>query len=177
MDETGSTLTVLLDRESVRRSVADLAKRLAPALGDETIVICLLVGGLWFAADLTRALAEEGLDLPFDALWLTSYGDARLSSGRCERLAGPQRSVVGRHVLVVDDVIDSGLSLLEASRVLREAGATAVTTAVFARKPWPKARALEPDYVAWEAPARFLVGYGMDAAGRSRALPYVAALD
>ncbi len=177
MDETGSALTVLLDRESVRRSVAGLAERLAPAIDDETIVICLLVGGLWFAADLTRALAENGLDLPFDALWLSSYGDARLSSGRCERLAGPQRAVDGRHVLVVDDVIDSGFSLLEARRLLLEAGASAVTTAVFARKPWPNARALEPDYVAWEAPARFLVGYGMDSAGRSRALPYVAALD
>ena len=177
MDKLDSGVIPLLEREAVQRRVSDLAKRLAPALEDETIVVCLLVGGLWFAADLTRALADEGLDLPFDVLWLTSYGDARLSSGRCERLAGPQRAVDGRRVLVVDDVIDSGLSLLEASRVLREAGAIAITTAVFARKPWPTARALEPDYVAWEAPARFLVGYGMDSAGRSRALPYVAALD
>ncbi len=177
MDKLDSGLILLLERGAVQQRVSELAKRLAPALDDETIVVCLLVGGLWFAADLTRALVDEGLNLPFDVLWLASYGDARLSSGRCERLAGPQRSVVGRHVLVVDDVIDSGLSLLEARRLLLEAGASTVTTAVFARKPWPSARALEPDYVAWEAPARFLVGYGMDSAGRSRALPYVAALD
>ena len=177
MDELAQRLNVLLDRDAVKRSVADLARRLAPSIDDETIVVCLLIGGLWFAADLTRALADEGLSLAFDALWLASYGDARESSGRCERLAGPQRAVVGRHVLVVDDVVDSGLSLFEATRLLREAGAASVTTAVFARKPWPTARVLEPDHVAWEAPSRFLVGYGMDAAGRLRDLPYVAAQD
>jgi hypoxanthine phosphoribosyltransferase len=52
-----------------------------------------------------------------------------------------------------------------------------VLTAVFARKPWPTERALQPDFVAWEAPARYLVGYGMDHAGRLRCLPYVGALD
>ena len=177
MDEVDPGLIILLDREAVRRSVAGLAKRLAPALDNETIAVCLLVGGLWFAADLTRALVDEGFNLPFDAMWLTSYGDARQTSGKCERLAGPQRAVDGRRVLVLDDVVDSGLSLHEATRLLREAGAVAVTTAVFARKPWPAARAMEPDYVAWEAPARFLVGYGMDAAGRLRDLPHIAALD
>jgi hypoxanthine phosphoribosyltransferase len=175
--EFNATSTILLDREGVWRSVTELAKRLAPTLDNDTIVVCLLMGGLWFAADMTRALAEEGLDLGFDALWLTSYGDAHSSSGSCERLAGPQRAVDGRSVLILDDVVDSGLSLQEASRLLREAGASRVTTAVFARKPWPTARALEPDYAAWEAPARFLVGYGLDAAGRLRALPHVAALD
>jgi hypoxanthine phosphoribosyltransferase len=59
---------------------------------------------------------------------------------------------------------------------VRAAGAASVTTAVFARKPWPGSRALTPDYVAWEAPGRFLVGYGMDYAGAYRGLPYVAAL-
>ena len=172
-----SVPTVLLDRRAVRKSVTSLARRLAPRLDSETVVVCLLVGGLWFAADLTRALWDEGLDLPFDALWLTSYGDARSSSGRCERLAGPQRDLSGRRVLLLDDVVDSGLSLLEARRLLSEAGAHEVETAVFARKPWPEARVLEPDYVAWDAPGRFLVGYGMDAAGRSRGLPHIAALD
>lgn len=80
-------------------------------------------------------------------------------------------------VLILDDVVDSGFSLLEASRLLRNAGAAKLTTAVFARKPWPSWSVLEPDYVAWEAPARFLVGYGMDAAGKLRALPHIAALD
>jgi hypoxanthine phosphoribosyltransferase len=88
-----------------------------------------------------------------------------------------QRPLAGRTALIVDDVCDTGLSLSGAARLVRDAGAGQVLTAVFARKPWPDGRAIEPEYVAWEAPARFLVGYGMDAAGALRGLPYVGALD
>jgi hypoxanthine phosphoribosyltransferase len=76
----------------------------------------------------------------------------------------------------MDDVFDTGLSLDEAVRHLRAAGAGPVMTAVFASKPWPSPRALTPDFVAWEAPARFLLGYGMDLGGAYRGLPYVAAV-
>jgi hypoxanthine phosphoribosyltransferase len=88
-----------------------------------------------------------------------------------------QRPLVGRKALVVDDVFDTGLSLSEAYRLVRDAGAAEVLTAVFARKPWPRKRAMQPDFVAWEAPARYLVGYGMDTGGAYRGLPYICALD
>ena len=170
-------LTVLLTASEVQARVDALAERLAPSLEDDTVAVCLLIGGLWFTADLTRSLAKLGKKLDFDALWLGSYGDGRLSGGQCEHLAGPQRPVAGRPVLILDDVVDSGLSLTEADRLLREAGAASTLTAVFARKPWPTARSREPDHVAWEAPARFLVGYGMDDASGMRGLPFVATLD
>lgn len=115
--------------------------------------------------------------MKFDALWLASYGDAQVSSGRCEVRAGIQRPIAGRQALIVDDVLDSGGSLIEARRYLQEAGAAEVLSAVFARKPWPEPRLIEPDFVAWEAPARYLVGYGLDSAGAWRGLPYVGALD
>ena len=91
--------------------------------------------------------------------------------------AGLQRPVAGRKVLLIDDVLDSGLSLAEGARILQGPGANETLLAVFARKPWPKARAVQPNFVAWDAPARFLVGYGMDAAGDWRGLPYIGALD
>jgi len=105
-----------------------------------------------------------------------------VKSGSSERGHGRlradlQRPLVGRTALVVDDVFDTGLSLSEAARLVRDAGASQVLTTVFARKPWPTQRAIEPDFVAWEAPPRFLVGYGMDAAGAYRGLPYIGALD
>lgn len=168
---------VLLTAAEVAAHVEALADRVAPHVDDETVAVCLLVGGLWFAADLTRALAARGRNLRFDALWLASYGDEKSSSGRCEVRADLQRPVEGRRVLVLDDVFDSGLSLREAHRHLAAAGAQGILSAVFARKPWPQERAAQPDFVAWEAPGRFLVGYGMDAAGAWRGWPGVGSMD
>jgi hypoxanthine phosphoribosyltransferase len=168
---------LLLTEAEVAERVEALARRIAPRIDDETVAVCLLTGGLWFCADLMRALARQGRHVGFDALWLASYRDERVSSGRCEVRADLQRPLVGRKALILDDVFDTGLSLGEAYRLVRDAGAAEVLTAVFARKPWPSERALVPDFVAWEAPARYLVGYGMDSGGRYRGLPYIAALD
>lgn len=168
---------VLLPEAEVAARVEALARAIAPRIDDETVGVCLLTGGLWFASDLTRALSRAGRNIGFDALWLASYGDERASLGRCEVRADLQRPLAGRRALIMDDVCDTGLSLSEAARLVGDAGATEVITAVFARKPWPTPRAIEPEFVAWEAPARFLVGYGMDAAGALRGLPYIGAMD
>lgn len=168
---------VLLSEVEIAERVNALAHAIAPRIDDETVAVCLLTGGLWFCSDLTRALGRLGRFVRFDALWLASYRDERISSGRCEVRADLQRPIAGRKALVVDDVFDTGLSLSEAARLVKDSGATEVLTAVFARKPWPTPRAIEPDFVAWEAPARFLVGYGMDAAGQMRGLPYIGAMD
>lgn len=176
MADVAPRLEVLLPAESIAERVDAMARRIAPDLGDDAVAVCLLTGGLWFAADLTRALARLGRAVAFDALWLASYGDAAASAGQCELRAGLQRPIAGRSVLIIDDVFDTGLSLQEAVRHVRAAGASSVKTAVFASKPWPRPRALTPNYVAWEAPGRFLVGYGMDYGGAYRGLPYIAAL-
>ena len=168
---------VLVSQQEIAERVEALALQIAPRIDDDTVVVCLLTGGLWFAADLTRALWRAGRNVRFDALWLASYHDERKSSGRCEVRADLQRPLVGRRALIVDDVLDTGLSLSEAARLVKDAGASEVMTAVFARKPWPTKRSMEPDFVAWEAPARYLVGYGLDDEGKSRGLPYVGAMD
>lgn len=169
--------SILISEAEVAERVDRLADAIAPRIDDDTVAVCLLSGGIWFAADLTRALARRGRLVRFDALWLASYKDERQSSGRCEVRADLQRPIAGRMALIIDDVFDTGLSLSEAARLVRDSGARQVLTAVFARKPWPTPRAIEPDFVGWEAPAKFLVGYGMDAAGRMRGLPFVGAMD
>ena len=177
MADTAPTPTVLLPESEVQRIVADLAAQIAPVIDDETVAAVLLTGGLWFAADLTRALSRLGRNLRFDALWLASYGDEQSSRGKIDVYAPFQRPIAGRKVLILDDVFDTGLSLAEAVRIAKEAGAAEVLTCVFARKPWPLPRAPEPDFVGWEAPDRFLVGYGLDHAGALRGLPDICALD
>lgn len=176
MDD-GARPALLLTPAQVARYVSDLAQKIAPHISDETVVVCLLTGGIWFAADMTRALSDLGSSPLFDALWLSSYGDETHSSGSVHIKAGLQRPVAGRQVLLLDDVFDTGLSLTHAVQIVKQAGAVEVLSAVFARKPWPTPRAMEPDFVAWEAPARFLVGYGMDDGGRMRGLPGISALD
>lgn len=177
MSSTEQQPTVLIPEDEIASRIEALAAQIAPRIDDETVVVCLLTGGIWFAADITRALARQGRTVRFDALWLASYKDERQSSGRCEVRADLQRPIAGRKALVVDDVFDTGLSLSEAARLVKDSGATEVLTAVFARKPWPTPRAIEPDFVAWEAPGRFLVGYGLDVAGTMRGLPYIGAMD
>ncbi len=172
----GEPQTLLTETDVLER-VDRLASQIAPRVSDDTVAVCLLTGGLWFAADLMRALYRHGRNLQFDALWLASYGDERASSGEVLLRAGLQRPVEGRQVLVIDDVMDSGLSLDVAVRLLRQAGAGEVLTAVFAQKPWPEPRKTVCDFVAWAAPARFIVGYGMDAYGRYRGLPGVGQLE
>lgn len=176
-DAAASAPEILLSEAEIARVVAELAEQIAPVTTDDTVATVLLTGGLWFAADLTRALSRIGRNVRFDALWLASYGDDKTSRGSIEIRAGFQRSLVGRQVLLLDDVFDTGLSLAEAGRVAREAGASDVITCVFARKPFPLPRAAEPDYVGWQAPNRFLVGYGLDNAGALRGLPYIGAMD
>ena len=167
----------VLAADEIARRVEAQAAEIAPRIDDETVAVCLLTGGLWYAADLTRALARCGRNPAFDGLWLASYHDERASTGTVLVRAGLQRSVEGRRVLLLDDVFDSGLSLRESVRLCTEAGAREVLSAVFARKPWPKPRLIEPDFVAWEAPSRYLVGYGMDAGARYRGLPDICTLD
>jgi hypoxanthine phosphoribosyltransferase len=162
---------VILSQAEIAIRIEAVADEIAPAIDDDTVCVCLLTGGLWYAADLMRALSRRGRNPLFDALWIGSYGDARSSLGRVTVRATLQREVTGRRVLLIDDVLDSGLSLSEAARVVREAGAATVIATVFAAKPWPSPRALLPEFVAWRAPATFLVGYGMDDAGRYRGLP------
>ena len=174
---TLSAPPVLLDEAAVAAAIEALADRIAPLVDDETVAVALLTGGMWFAADLTRALSRRGKNLLFDALWLASYGDDHASSGKVQVRAGLQRSIAGKTVLLIDDVFDSGLSLREAEAHLREAGAAEILSALFARKPWPEPRGVQPTFVAWEAPARYLVGYGMDDAGAWRGLPYIGVMD
>lgn len=152
-----------------------VAEKIAPRLlkGQWTGVVILL-GATPFAADLLRALARRGIDVGFDALWLESYRDARESSGRIVVRADISRSVRGQGVMLIDDVYDTGRTIAFARQHMLTKGAREVMTVVFARKPEAVMEGL--DAWAWDAPPKYLVGYGMDDAGKWRGLPYLGAI-
>lgn len=174
-DFVPDNVDVLLTREEVDARIGALADRLLPRLsqGSWTGVVTLL-GATPFAADLMRAVSSRGVDLGFDALWLESYHDERVSSGRIVVRADISRNVEGKGVLLIDDVFDSGRTVHFARAHLIAKGAAEVLTAVFARKPDAIADGL--DAWAWDAPSRYLVGYGMDDAGKMRGLPFIGAI-
>lgn len=167
---------VVFSAARIAARVETLADDIAPHVTSETVVAALMSGALMFAADLMRALYRRGCDPLFEALQLESYRDERVSSGRVRVRSDFARSVAGRSVILLDDVFDSGHTLAFAVQHARAQGAAQVQSAVLVRKPWPEPRTLVPDWVGFDAPAAFLLGYGMDDAGRTRGCPDVLAL-
>jgi len=155
--------------------VDKLAEGFAAHVDDGWTVVALLQGAIPFAADLMRALETRGRHPIYDSLWLESYRDARESSGKVVVRADISRSIEGRPALIVDDVFDSGRTIAYARAHLMAKGATKTLACAFVRK--PQALNEQIDAFAWDAPDAYLVGYGMDDAGRYRGLPYIAALD
>jgi hypoxanthine phosphoribosyltransferase len=168
--------TVLSEPDLMAR-IDDLAHRLAPSLTGEWTAINILIGATPFTSDLMKALARLDVHPVLDALWLESYRDARESSGRVVVRADIARQVKGRGVLIIDDVFDTGRTLEFAKHHLLAKGAREVITCALARKPWAPEGDTNVDFHAFDAPGRFLVGYGMDDGGLYRGLPYIGALD
>jgi hypoxanthine phosphoribosyltransferase len=165
---------VLYSAEAIASRVETLAEEVAPRLGDDATVIALLQGAMPFAVDLLRALARRNVHPLLDGLWLESYRDARESSGRVVVRADVSRPLAGRRVLILDDVFDSGRTIAFARAHVLAKGAAAVAACALIRKPLASDEPIE--HIGFDAPDRFLVGYGMDDAGLYRGLPEIVAL-
>jgi hypoxanthine phosphoribosyltransferase len=169
-----STLPVLFSEAEIRAGVAAVAEQIAAMQDRPELALPILNGAYVFAADLLRALDVRGLSLPVEFLQLRSYGEARVAQGETRVLIGPGENLRGRHVLLVDGVLDHGRTLKAARELAIAAGARAVTNAVAVDKRRDGAM-LTADFAAFTHVAHFVVGYGMDDGGRLRTLPYIAA--
>lgn len=156
---------------TVDAAVDRLAVRLAVRLWDaRPVVVCLMRGALPFTADLLRRFY---FDLELDYMHLARYQGVR--AGAVRVLRAIERRLDGRTVLLVDDVLDEGVTLCAAQDIVRERGAASVVTAVLVRKAVPSAAA-QADYVALDGPNEFLVGRGMDCDGAYRQLSGIHSL-
>ena len=162
---------VLFTAEQIQARVRSLAAEIAAAPLKPDIAMPVLVGGFVFAADLIRALVWEGVPLDVEMIWLRSYGDKRVASA-ISMIAGPSEQIAGRHVLVIDGVLDAGRTIAKAISLIKAAGAASVQVAVILDKQRPDALA-RADYVGFPIGNDFVIGYGMDDAGRYRGLPYI----
>jgi len=171
-------IDVVLSEADLMARVDELADRLAPRLaGGDWTAVSILIGATPFTSDLMKALARRNVHPVLDVIWLESYRDARESSGRVVVRADLARSVEGRGVILIDDVYDTGRTIDFAKGHLVAKGAREVITVALTQKPWAPRGADGVDYCAFDAPGRYLVGYGMDDAGLYRGLPFIGALD
>ncbi|MQA04584.1 MAG: hypoxanthine phosphoribosyltransferase [Streptosporangiales bacterium] len=173
-DVGGDLAAVLLTEEQIQQRLRELAKTLdEDYAGREVLLVGVLKGAVMVMADLARAM-HSAVDM--DWMAVSSYGSGTKSSGVVRILKDLDRDITGRHVLVVEDIIDSGLTLSWLLRNLRSRGPASVEVVALMRKP----EAVEVDipvrYVGFDIPSEFVVGYGLDYAEKYRNLPFVATL-
>jgi hypoxanthine phosphoribosyltransferase len=166
--------TVLYSEEQIKDKVKELGKRISRDFeGRNLLVICVLKGAFIFMADLVKNL-DVPLELDFMAV--SSYGVATKSSGVVKIIKDLDVPVQGRDVLIVEDIIDSGLTLSYLIDVLERRNALTVTVVALFDKPARRTVDLEPDYTGFTLPDEFVVGYGLDYAEKYRNLPYIGVL-
>ncbi len=165
---------ILLPRRRILARVRRLAAEIAAAHGQrELVVVPVLTGAFMFLADLVRCWPRK---LRVDVVVVTSY--AGRMTGRRPRVLLPNAlSVAGRQVLIVDDILQSGRSLAAVQRLLRRRGAASVRTCVLLRKAAARRAGLAADFIGFDIPDEFVVGYGMDYRHHYRNLPDIAVLN
>ena len=165
---------VLITQDQIRARIGELARQIdADYAGRDLLLVGVLKGAVMVMADLSRALASR---VTMDWMAVSSYGSGTKSSGVVRILKDLDRDITGRRVLVVEDVIDSGLTLSWLVRNLRSRGPATVEVFTLLRKPDAAQVPVEVRYVGFDIPSDFVVGYGLDYAERYRNLPFVGTL-
>jgi hypoxanthine phosphoribosyltransferase len=170
---TNPNLQVLYSAEQINERVVELGAQITADYADKDLVlVSVLKGSCVFLADLMRAV---DLPLTIDFMAVSSYKDGTVSTGDVEILKDLSNPIREKDVLVVEDIIDTGLTLSRLLDILGSRGASSIKLASFLDKPEPRIKTeLEIDYTGFVVPNKFVVGYGLDAAGRYRNLPFIA---
>lgn len=153
------------------------ASSAADAGASDLVVLAVLKGAFMFAGDLMRALDRAGLHPQVDFMTLSSYGAGTISSGRIEVSSEPRTELAGRHVLLVDDILDSGRSLAYLREYLEAQQAASVKTCVLLDKPSRRVLDVAADHVGFKIDDQFVVGYGVDWAEKYRHLPFIGVVE
>jgi hypoxanthine phosphoribosyltransferase len=173
----GRRIRVLFSEEQIARRVSEIAAEVAGAGMQRLLVVPILKGSFIFAADLVRALHDAGLAPTVEFLSLSSYREATVSSGQVEILRDVEGEVKGRSVLLVDDILESGRTTAFAKDLMAARGAAVVRTCVLLDKPGRRAADIDADFIGFECPDLFVVGYGMDMAHEFRHLAFVGVVE
>lgn len=176
---TEGVVDILIDENTLQQRVTELGRELDSIYGDSSasdppLLVGVLTGAVTFMTDLMRAMSSH---VEIDFMAVSSYGASTQSSGVVRILKDLDHEISGRRVVVVEDIVDSGLTLQYLLDVLRRREPRDIRVVALLRKMKPGALKVQVDLLGFDIPDEFVVGYGLDFAGRYRNLPCVAVLD
>jgi len=165
---------VLIQGRRIQRRIQELAKEIRRDFpNDQLHLVSVLKGGVFFLTDLARNIPGE---VSFDFIAVSSYGENTHSSGQVRLTRDLDSSIEGRTVIVVEDILDTGMTLQYLLRLFQQRKPKHLRVAVLLDKPGRRIAAVQADYVGFSIPNEFVVGYGLDYSERYRNLPYVGVL-
>jgi hypoxanthine phosphoribosyltransferase len=168
-------LRALLSEAQIRRRICEMGAQIDADYPDGTLyLICILKGACYFLADLSRAIKRDAF---IDFMGISSYGRGKTSSGEVRITKDLDISIEGADVLIVEDIIDSGVTLSYLTSLLKQRKPKTVRIATLLDKPERRLRPVDVAYVGFSIPDEFVVGYGLDFAERYRNLPEICILD
>lgn len=165
---------ILFTREQIEARIKELGRQItADYQGRDIVVVILLKGAAWFATALT---CELGLNARVDFMVASSYGNGTSTSGNVKVKLDLMEDIANKDVLVIDDIIDSGVTFASISEMLRQHRPASLKTVALCDKQERRVNGMKADYVGFVIPDEFVVGYGLDYAGFYRNLPYIGVL-
>ena len=166
---------ILITEEEIREKVTELGKKITRDYqGKDLVFIGVLRGAVIFMSDLARAIS---IPMTFDFMAISSYGAATESSGVVRILKDLDETIVGKDVLVVEDIVDTGLTLDYLLRILKSRKPASLKVCTFLNKSARRKVKVKVDYLGFDIPNKFVVGYGLDYTGKFRNVPFVFTLN
>ena len=163
-------MQTLISADAIASRVSAMAEAIRHDHPDGVHLVCVLKGAFMFTADLSRAIGER---TTIDFMALSSYGSGSTSSGQVQLLKDLSSGIEGRDVVIVEDIVDTGLTLTYLQRILRARSPRALRTACLLSKPSRRKVEVQVDYIGFAIEDHFVVGYGLDYAEQHRTLPFI----
>lgn len=165
---------ILFDTETIKAKVKELGQKISfDYEGQNLLVVGILKGAFIFMADLIR---EINIPIELDFMSVSSYGNSAETSGEVRILKDLDYSIEGKNVLVVEDIVDTGLTLNYITKILKQRGCNSVKICCMLDKPSRRRSPIIPDYIGYTIPDKYVVGYGLDYSGKYRNYPAICAL-
>ena len=166
----------LVSGEEIERRVGELADEIVEMYKGETVkFICVLKGGVFFLVELAKQIGDR-LNLEMDFMDVSSYGNGTETTGAIKILKDLDESISGQNVIIIEDIIDSGVTLSQLKELLLKRDPKDIKICTLLSKPARRRIRIEADLTGFEIPDKFVVGYGLDYAQRHRNLPYIGSV-